>query len=154
MKTYKNILQEHGLSVEEVMSVEREMRLCTYASIFNRYMKKNPNGITDEIPQKMLEYIHDDFDDEREEAEWHNDNLFLEFSDFEKAIEFVKDNIDMKRVSRVKAKLESKNMELAYIDEELDETIYDLMEEYGADNNLPEGWWENEATTEDIVKQL
>ena len=154
MKTYMNILQEHGLTVEEVMDVEREIRLQTYASIFNRYMMKDQNSIADEIPQKMLEYIHDDFDDEREEAEWHNDNLFLEFTDFEKAIEFVKDNIDMKRVARVKAKLESQNMELADIDEELDDTIYDLMEEYGADNDLPEGWWQYEATTEDIVKQL
>lgn len=154
MKTYMNILQEHGLTVEEIMNVEREIRLRTYASIFNRYMMKDQNSITEEIPQKMLEYIHDDFDDEREEAEWHNDNLFLEFTDFEKAIEFVKDNIDMKRVSRVKAKLESQKMELADIDEELDDTIYDLMEEYGADNDLPEGWWQNKATVEDIVKQL
>ena len=154
MKTYKNILREHRLSVEEVTNVEREIRLCTYASIFNRYMMKNQNGITEEIPQKMLEYIHDEFDDEREEAEWHNDNLFLEFTEFEKAIEFIKDNIDKNRIARVKAKLESQNMELADVDEELDEIIYDLMEEYGADNDLAEGWWLDEGTTEDVIVKL
>lgn len=154
METYKKILQAHGLSAEEVMNVEREIRLQTYAGVFNRYMKRNSSGITDSIPQKMLEYIHEEFDDDREEAEWHNDNLFLDFSHFEKAIEYVKDNIDMKRVARAKAKLESQNMELVDIDEELSDTIQDYMEEYGFDNDLPEGWWENEGTTEDIVKQL
>lgn len=44
----------------------------------------------------------------------------------------------MKRVREVEAILGSQNMELADVDEELDEQIYDLMEEYGANNDLGE----------------
>lgn len=28
--------------------------------------------------------------------------------------------------------------------------LYDLMEEYGEDNNLPEGWWLVEGDTEEV----
>lgn len=154
MKAYKKTLIQHGLSTEEVKNVEREIRLATFASLFNNHMKMEGSSPVDEIPQMMLTLIHKEFDDEREEAEWQNDNLFLEATDFELAVEHVRSEIDMKRVEDADYMLGTNNMELADVDEELDDQIRDLMEEYGADNGLPEGWWESEATTEDIVKIL
>lgn len=32
--------------------------------------------------------------------------------------------------------------------------IYDLLEEYGDDNDLPEGWWENYCELEDFFMEL
>lgn len=32
--------------------------------------------------------------------------------------------------------------------------ICDLLEEYGDDNDLPEGWWENDCEIEDIFMEL
>lgn len=155
MATYKNILTQKGLTESEVKNVEREIKLDTYASIFNQYMKEDESGsVSDAIPQRMLSLIKIEFDDEREMAEWENDNLFLGATDLELAIAYVRKNVDMERVERVRSVLASNNMELDDVDEDLSDEIYDLMEEYGADHDLAEGWWEYEGTTEDVLKEL
>lgn len=155
MATYKNILTQKGLTENEVKNIEREIKLDTYASIFNQYMKEGESGsISDAIPQRMLSLIKIEFDDEREMAEWENDNLFFVATDLELAIAYVRKNVDMERVERVRSVLASNNMEFDDVDEDLSDEIYDLMEEYGAEHNLAEGWWEYEGTTEDILKEL
>ncbi len=155
MATYKNILTQKGLTENEVKNIEREIKLDTYASIFNQYMKEGESGsISDAIPQRMLSLIKIEFDDEREMAEWENDNLFFVATDLELAIAYVRKNVDMERVERVRSVLASNNMEFDDVDEDLSDEIYDLMEEYGADHDLAEGWWEYEGTTEDILKEL
>ena len=155
MATYKNILTQKGLTENEVKNIEREIKLDTYASIFNQYMKEGENNsLSDAIPQRMLSLIKVEFDDEREMAEWENDNLFLDATDLELAIAYVRKNVDMERVERVRSVLASNNMEFDDVDEDLSDEIYDLMEEYGADHDLAEGWWEYEGTTEDILKEL
>ena len=155
MATYKNILTQKGLTESEVKNVEREIKLDTYASIFNQYMKEGEsNSLSDAIPQRMLSLIQIEFDDEREMAEWENDNLFFGATDLELAIAYVRKNVDMERVERVRSVLASNNMEFDDVDENLSDEIYDLMEEYGADHDLAEGWWEYEGTTEDILKEL
>ena len=35
-----------------------------------------------------------------------------------------------------------------------DGKVIDLLEEYGQDNDLPEGWWENEGDIDDILLRL
>lgn len=155
MATYKNILTQKGLTENEVKNIEREIKLDTYASIFNQYMKEGESGsISDAIPQRMLSLIKIEFDDEREMAEWENDNLFFAATDLELATAYVRKNVDMERVERVRSVLASNNMELDDVDEDLSDEIYDLMEEYGADHDLAEGWWEYEGTTEDVLKEL
>lgn len=155
MTTYKNILTQKGLTENEVKNIEREIKLDTYASIFNQYMKEGEsNLLSDAIPQRMLSLIKIEFDDEREMAEWENDNLFLGATDLELAIAYVRKNVDMERVERVRSVLASNNMKLDDVDEDLSDEIYDLMEEYGADHDLAEGWWEYEGTTEDVLKEL
>lgn len=155
MATYKNILTQKGLTENEVKNIEREIKLDTYASIFNQYMKEGESGsISDAIPQRMLSLIKIEFDDEREMAEWENDNLFFVATDLELAIAYVRKNVDMERVERVRSVLASNNMELDDVDEDLSDEIYDLMEEYGADHDLAEGWWEYEGTAEDVLREL
>lgn len=155
MATFKNILTQKGLTENEVKNIEREIKLDTYASIFNQYMKEGESGsISDAIPQRMLSLIKIEFDDEREMAEWENDNLFFVATDLELAIAYVRKNVDMERVERVRSVLASNNMEFDDVDEDLSDEIYDLMEEYGADHDLAEGWWEYEGTTEDVLREL
>ena len=155
MATYKNILTQKGFTENEVKNIELEIKLDTYASIFNQYMKEGESGsISDAIPQRMLSLIKIEFDDEREMAEWENDNLFFGATDLELAIAYVRKNVDMERVERVRSILASNNMEFDDVDEDLSDEIYDLMEEYGADHDLAEGWWEYEGTTEDVLKKL
>lgn len=154
MTTLKNIAVKFNLSFEEVKDIKREARLDTYASIFNNYMKMDSAEPIDEVPQMMLTLINKEFDDEREMAEWENEHLFLDSTDYEMAIAYVRENIDPVRVEKAVKVLNEQNMELADIDEELNDEIYDLMETYGAENDLAEGWWEYEGTTEDIIKLL
>ena len=154
MATLKNIAVKFNLSHEEVKDIKREVRLDTYASIFNNYMKMDSAELSEEIPQMMLTLIHNEFDDEREQAEWENDHLFLYATDFELALEYVREHIDSVRIEKVQYILATQNMELADVDEDLDTEIYDLMEEYGANNDLAEGWWLNEGTTEDVIVKL
>lgn len=136
-------------------TMERENRLNGYAEVFNQYMKKGGNGsIIDAKPQKMLSLIHDEFDDEREEAEWHNENLFLQATDFDLAVNYVHKRINMHDVQCAKLNLGSHNMELVDVDERLSDEISDLMEEYGQKYGLSEGWWYDKATTEDILWEL
>ena len=154
MTTLKNIAVKLNLSHEEVKDIKREARLDTYASIFNKYMKMDCAQLSDEIPQMMLTLIHNEFDDEREMAEWENDHLFLDVTDFELALEYVREHVDSVRIEKAKCILSTQNMELADVDEDLDTEIYDLMEEYGANNDLAEGWWLDEGTTEDVIVKL
>lgn len=143
------------VSTDKAEENERENKLNGYAETFNQYMKKGNNGsIIDATPQKILSLIHDEFDDEREEAEWHNDNLFLQATDFELALVYVKKRINMHDVQCAKLSLGAHNMELVDVDEELSDKIADLMEEYGSKYGLAEGWWFDEGTTEDILWKL
>ena len=116
--------------------------------------EREHNSLSDAIPQRMLSLIKVEFDDEREMAEWENGNLFFDATDLELAVAYVRKNVDMERVERVRSVLASNNMEFDDVDEDLSDESYDLMEEYGADHDLEEGWWEYEGTTEDILKEL
>ena len=73
---------------------------------------------------------------------------------FKDALAYVKQALDAELIEEVKTKLGNSNMELIDVNEELADEIHDLMEEYGDRNNLPEGWWEYEGTTEDILWKL
>lgn len=73
---------------------------------------------------------------------------------FSEAVAFVKANISDEKVQRAKWVMAAHNMELADVDGGLDDDINDLMEEYGSDHDLPEGWWLGYGTTEDILWKL
>lgn len=61
-------------------------------------------------------------------------------SELEKALQYVRDNWD-------------KNEDFFPSIENITE-VYDLMEEYGAENDLPEGWWLEYGEPEDILARL
>lgn len=75
-------------------------------------------------------------------------------SNYEQALAYVKEFAEPRMVANAKAELTSTNKSLGDIDENLEAEVIDLMEEYGAEHGLAEGWWEYEGTTEDIVRQL
>lgn len=73
---------------------------------------------------------------------------------FGKAVAYVKANISDEKVQHAKWVMAAHNMELADVDESLDNDINDLMEEYGSNHDLSEGWWLGYGTTEDILWKL
>lgn len=75
-------------------------------------------------------------------------------NDIEKAIEHVRRNVDLQDVLIAKLNMELNREPLYHVNNTLRDEIYDLMEEYGSDNELPEGWWLNRYDEEDILMCL
>lgn len=75
-------------------------------------------------------------------------------NDIEKAIGYVRDNVDLEDVLTAKLNMGFLREPLYRVNNTLCDEIYDLMEEYGADNELPEGWWLEEHDEETILMCL
>lgn len=69
----------------------------------------------------------------------------------EQAIAYVKDNVRELHVLDVFNQMYDQHSSLNAIAPDLSDRIYDLMEEYGEDNDLPENWWLNEAEDEEEI---
>lgn len=67
------------------------------------------------------------------------------------AIIYVRTNVDMNDVERALSIIDHQRCPLCQADQNLDCQIYDLMEEYGQDNDLPECWWMSELDEDDIL---
>jgi hypothetical protein len=72
----------------------------------------------------------------------------------EKAIKYIRENVDMEHVGYmiVQSKLQRMPVSLMYAS--FTDDVQDLLEEYGQDNDLPEGWWANECDIDEIIEML
>lgn len=79
----------------------------------------------------------------------------MEYSkDVKDAIAHVRANVDMYDVKRAILTIGIKKYPLRQVDYELDNQIYNLMEEYGENNDLSEGWWMSEIDEDTILFEL
>lgn len=74
--------------------------------------------------------------------------------DIKDAIIYVRNNVDMYDVERARSIIDRQRYPLYQANPELDSQIYDLMEEYGQDYDLPEGWWMSEIDEDEILFNL
>lgn len=74
--------------------------------------------------------------------------------DVKDAIAYVRANVDIDDVRRAMTIIDRQRCPLCQADPELDNQIYDLMEEYGQDNDLPECWWQSEIDEDEILFEL
>lgn len=72
------------------------------------------------------------------------------------ALDYVREQLGEEDVEVIRAQVNlSYRHHMAPSDCVTDDTsVIDLLEEYGADNDLPEGWWENEGDIDDILLRL
>ena len=72
----------------------------------------------------------------------------------EKAIKYIRENVDMVHVGYmiVQSKLQRMPVSLMYA--HFTDDVQDLLEEYGQDNDLPEGWWCEYGDIDEIVEQI
>lgn len=70
----------------------------------------------------------------------------------EKAIQYVRDNKTWSDAAEAVALEELGNR--MPLPERIENAIHDLMEEWSADNDMPEGWWYNEMDETDIFYEL
>lgn len=69
-------------------------------------------------------------------------------------LSYISQEVDMERVSLAIKYMDIQRAPLSVVDEGLLDQIYDLLEDYGEDNGLSEGWWMSEFEIDDIVLQL
>ncbi len=75
-------------------------------------------------------------------------------NDFQKALHYVKDNVEQIDIEHALHHMDIDHAPLRLIDETLNMKMYDLMEEYGADNELPEGWWLDECDEDELIYKV
>lgn len=102
-------------------------------------------------PDSCLEYDIT----EVSECEPDDDPLSGYSEHFRRAVRYVKDSMDPTDMAILRANVDqgySHHLHpSAYVN---DAKVIDLLEEYGDDNELPEGWWMSEADMDDIVLLL
>ena len=75
--------------------------------------------------------------------------------ELKKAIKYVRDNLKPYELARIDADIDEAYDLHLMPDNVCDyDKIIDLLEEYGKDNELAEGWWEEEAYINDILYEL
>lgn len=73
---------------------------------------------------------------------------------FEKALKYVKENLDQELVGDVLETMSEWRVPLSMVDCGIEDDIHDLMEEYGFDNDLAEGWWCEFGDAEDVFERI
>lgn len=75
-------------------------------------------------------------------------------TDIARAVAYVRQNVDMREVCHAHLQMMVQCEPLFRVNYRLCNTIYDLMEEYGADNGLSEGWWLDKDDEETVLIKL
>ena len=130
------------ITMSKRISVEAESEEQAKA-ILNGWIKYNPY----EYAHSFEAYVKHEITDVNEDDS--------EPDPMTPALDYVRSQIDEWRLEEYRAAIHSAyeyhTTPTAYADFD---HIRDLLEEYGADNDLPEGWWENEGDLDDWLYKL
>ena len=69
-------------------------------------------------------------------------------------LKFIRERIDKVQLEEAVDAMYYIREPLEYVDVNLFNEIYDLLEEYGSENDLAEGWWYNEYEIEELLLEL
>ena len=77
-------------------------------------------------------------------------------TDLEKAIQYVRENKTWSDAEEIVAleTIDHMRCSLDYASPSICDEIHDLMEEWSEDNEMPEGWWYEEADEHDVFFML
>lgn len=73
---------------------------------------------------------------------------------FEKALDYVRENIDEWELRSMIMNCAIQRAPFSHLYPQDSDDIADALEEYGQDNDLPEGWWCEYGDIDDIVEQI
>lgn len=73
---------------------------------------------------------------------------------FEKALDYVRNNVDMLYINRCIVRAMEMRCPFSISFPTSTDEITDLLEEYGQDNDLSEGWWCEYGDIDDIIEML
>ena len=113
-------------------------------SILNGWIKYNPY----EYAYSFDAYVNHEITNIDKEEE--------EKSELDKALDYVRKNMDEDGMAILHAEMNKcYKMHLIPDDDVMDcSQVIDLLEEYGEEHDLPEGWWESECEISDILVKL
>lgn len=72
----------------------------------------------------------------------------------EKALNYVRKNIDCDYLAWLSNKANAMRCPISLVDPLFADTVYDLLEEFGEDNELPENYWMEFGDIDDILNEL
>lgn len=72
----------------------------------------------------------------------------------EKALNYVRKNIDEDYLAYLSNKANAMRCPISLIDPIFADAVYDLLEEFGDDNELPENYWMEFGDVDDIMNEL
>ena len=72
--------------------------------------------------------------------------------DLKSALDYVREQMDDDKLAVVRAQRNMNWVRRILVQTDYDDEIQDLLEEWGEEHDLPEGWWANEADMEDILE--
>lgn len=75
-------------------------------------------------------------------------------SEINKAVAYVSNNMDADELKVIKAQVNLAWETRQQITTSFDDEVEDLMEEYGEENDLPEGWWLNDCELDEVLIKL
>lgn len=74
--------------------------------------------------------------------------------DLKEAMAYVREQLGEDRLAVVKAQATVCYDQRRPIDTDYNDEVHDLLEEYGQENDLPEGWWESECEIDEVLAKL
>ena len=75
-------------------------------------------------------------------------------SEVNKAVAYVSNNMDADELKVIKAQVNLAWETRQQITTSFDDEVEDLMEEFGEENDLPEGWWLNDCELDEVLIKL
>lgn len=75
-------------------------------------------------------------------------------NNLDKALEYVRENIDVLYYRKLYIQTMTSRISFSHTCCWDSDAIVDLLEEYGEENDLPEGWWCEYGDIDDIVQQI
>lgn len=134
---------------ENIMAYASYAEGCQYSPLYEKI------EVAQQAVQQLIDAISGDPADPADTAPADDpaQDVYAEYSpDMRKAVAYINEQLEQEDKAIIAAQV-SKNfkqhMNPAYgID---DDKIIDLLEEYGDDHDLGEGWWEEECDLDDIV---
>lgn len=75
-------------------------------------------------------------------------------SEINKAVAYVSNNMDADELKVIKAQVNLAWETRQQITTSYDDEVEDLMEEFGEENDLPEGWWLNDCELDEVLIKL
>lgn len=75
-------------------------------------------------------------------------------SEINKAVAYVSNNMDADELKVIKAQVNLAWETRQQITTSFDDEVEDLMEEFGEENDLPEGWWLNDCELDEVLIKL